>query len=139
MKMTPAQKHQERKLRIRIKELASEAGHIRHEERQTAGEWKYFLQLHRKTVVRQGARKAQLAYAILRGTPYCEVERSVRDRGVFLYQILPDVKKTAARFGVPNDVIEAWVAEMNVYLDTGIVPAKKEPSADEGSLCHAVA
>ena len=131
MKMTPTQKHQERKLRIRIKELASEAGHIRHEERQTSGEWKYFLQLHRKTVVRQGARKVQLAYAILRGTPYYEVERSVRDENVLRFQIWPDVKKTAARFGVPNDVIEAWGLDMNDYLSTGVVPAKKEPSVDD--------
>ena len=38
---------------IRIKELASEAGHIRHESNQCSGTEKWILNHHRTTVVRQ--------------------------------------------------------------------------------------
>ncbi len=54
-------------LKIKIKHLAAEARIIRTEERKHHGMEKWQLQHHRKTVVRDAARQAQLAYAFIRG------------------------------------------------------------------------
>jgi hypothetical protein len=96
-----------RHLRVRIKELASEAGHIRHEERQCSGYEKWNLQHHRKTTVRRAAREAQLAYACLRGVDYCIVEPYVRDPGEAKRR-LEASKKVATRFGGDPEQMELW-------------------------------
>lgn len=54
-------------LKIKIKHLAAEARIIRQEERKFHGMDKWALQHHRKTVVRDAARQAQMAYAVIRG------------------------------------------------------------------------
>lgn len=53
-------------LKIKIKSLAEEARIIRHEERKLHGFEKWKLQHHRKTVVRNAARRTLLAYQVLR-------------------------------------------------------------------------
>ncbi len=88
-------------LRVKIKSLASEAQHIRHEERRATRPWpiqvgtkevpiwtdgtpksnpvRLDLMGHRKDVVRLHARASLLAYAYLRGVPYRKVEACCHD------------------------------------------------------------
>lgn len=54
-------------LKIKIKSLAAEAAIIRHEERKNFGMSKWNLQNHRKTVVRDAARRALIAYTHIWG------------------------------------------------------------------------
>ena len=56
-----------RLLKIKIKHLAEEAKIIRTEEQKVHGMAKWKLQHHRKTTVRDAARRTQFAYAIIRG------------------------------------------------------------------------
>lgn len=104
-----------RHLRVHIKELAAEAGFIRHEERQCTGPERWKLQHHRKTVVRQAARRYQLAYACLRGKPYSHVEVSVRDVDE-ARRALSEAAKIAARFGAAPGVVEEWMLEAAEHL-----------------------
>ena len=68
-------------LKVKIKHLAEEARIIRKEEQKLHGMEKWKLQHHRKTVVRQAARRSQAAYQICRGrdwqscTSHCELTR----------------------------------------------------------------
>jgi len=92
-----------RHLRVRIKELASEAKHIRHEAAQCSGMEKWELNHHRTSVVRPAARQYLLAYGYLRGTPYREIERSVKRP--------PNWTKIANiidRFGGDSEGLKAW-------------------------------
>lgn len=101
-----------RHLRVHVKELASEAKHIRHEERQCSGKEKWRLQNHRKTVVRQAAREYQLAYACLRGIPYQRVEPHIRpERLNDRHRALIGAKKIALRFGADSEHVTAWLVE----------------------------
>ena len=83
-------------LKIKIKNLADEARTIRTEENKVHGMEKWNLQHHRKTVVRDAARRTQLAYQIIRGrdwksccshngftrmSDYSEVSRMVKKYG----------------------------------------------------------
>ena len=54
-------------LKIKIKNLADEARTIRQEENKLHGMDKWNLQHHRKTVVRDAARRSQIAYQMIRG------------------------------------------------------------------------
>lgn len=54
-------------LKIKVKNLADEARTIRTEEQKLRGMDKWNLQHHRKTVVRDAARRSQIAYQIVRG------------------------------------------------------------------------
>ncbi|MDJ0952469.1 MAG: hypothetical protein QNJ81_02200 [Acidimicrobiia bacterium] len=56
-----------RHLKVKIKNLAEEARIIRSEERKVHGMEKWELQHHRRTVVRDEARRSLIAYAIIRG------------------------------------------------------------------------
>jgi hypothetical protein len=56
-----------RHLKVKIKNLAEEARIIRTEERKVRGMEKWELQHHRRTVVRDEARRSLIAYAIIRG------------------------------------------------------------------------
>jgi hypothetical protein len=53
-------------LKVKVKHLAAEALIIRKEESLHHGTKKWGLQHHRKTILRTAARRAQLAYAIIR-------------------------------------------------------------------------
>jgi len=54
-------------LKIKIKTLAAEAGIIRREESKVKAMEKWSMQHHRKTVVRDAARRSLVAYQIIRG------------------------------------------------------------------------
>jgi hypothetical protein len=60
-------------LKVKIKSLAAEAAIIRQLEPR-AGPLRAEMAEHRRSVVRQAAREAQLAYAIIRRRPYQTVE-----------------------------------------------------------------
>lgn len=60
-------KDQRTHLKIKIKNLADEARTIRQEEQKLHGMEKWNLQHHRKTVVRDAARRTQVAYQFIRG------------------------------------------------------------------------
>jgi hypothetical protein len=57
-------------LKIKIKSLADEARTIRTEEQKLRGMEKWNLQHHRKTVVRDAARRSLIAYAFCRLKPW---------------------------------------------------------------------
>jgi len=54
-------------LKVKLKTLAEEARIIRHEERKYYGMDRWDLQHHRKTVVRDEARRTLIAYQFIRG------------------------------------------------------------------------
>ena len=54
-------------LRVKIKTLTAEAHIIRHEERKLHGMERWDVQHHRKTVVRDAARRTLIAYQHIRG------------------------------------------------------------------------
>jgi len=95
-----------RHLRVRIKELASEAKHIRHEERQVSGFVKWELQHHRRTVVRPAARYYLLAYGYGRGVPYKRMEATVREHN---QPALGRLKKIVTKFGGDPEGLESWL------------------------------
>ncbi len=57
-------------LKVKVKHLAEEARIIKREERKVRGMERWKLQHHRKTVVRDAARRALIAYLICRGKPH---------------------------------------------------------------------
>lgn len=77
-------------LKVKIKSLAAEAAIIRREERRFRPRWKSvkdetYLRLrgHRTMDVRQEARSAQLAYALLRERRYLAIESKCYDKVPF--------------------------------------------------------
>ena len=94
-----------RHLKVKIKNLAEEARIIRHEERKVRGMDKWELQHHRKTVVRDEARRSQVAYAIIRGkdpAPSARLDSS----GNIVAEDLPSVKRMVAKYGSSDLVKE---------------------------------
>ena len=70
-------------LKIKVKHLAEEARIIRREERKVRGMERWKLQHHRKTVVRDAARRSLIAYLICRGRPHeqhWKVKQSAHER-----------------------------------------------------------
>ena len=68
-------------LKIKVKNLADEARTIRAEEQKLHGVAKWNLQHHRKTVVRDAARRTLMAYQICRGRDWqscCSHDRFTR-------------------------------------------------------------
>lgn len=64
-------------LKIKIVSLMDEARIIRKEEQKLRGMEKWKLQRHRKTVVRDAARRSQIAYAFCRLKPWdCSASRN---------------------------------------------------------------
>lgn len=102
-------------LKIKIKNLAAEAGIIRVEERKVHGMDKWKLQHHRKTVVRSEARRSLIAYQFIRGRdPSCHfhelsqvrindwdaIERMVRKYGsATTVEALPKLKEAMQNHG----------------------------------------
>lgn len=106
-------------LKVKIKSLATEAKIIRHEERKfpTAAQAKKLqlrcggqreeggiysqLHTHRTMDVRREARSAQLAYGIIRGRKYSQIEETCYDP--------PDMKRISInlrRFGVTRTLLD---------------------------------
>lgn len=92
-----------RHLKVKVKSLAAEARIIRQEERRSKGPLRESLAEHRRGVVRNEARHSQIAYALLRGKPYDEIEGT--NSKPF------DIKKVldmAARFGACRSSEESY-------------------------------
>jgi hypothetical protein len=103
-------------LKIKIKNLADEARTIRTEENKLHGMAKWSLQHHRKTVVRDAARRAQIAQAIIRDRDWSdpasseeltrygdwkEIARMVRKYGTAeTVNSLPAIEKAFKSFSV---------------------------------------
>jgi len=89
-------------LKIKVKNLADEARTIRTEENKVHGMAKWNLQHHRKTVVRNAARRTQLAYQIVRGRdwrPCCSHDGFTR-RSDF-----SEVSRMVKRYGSAESVL----------------------------------
>ena len=65
-------------MKVKCKSLAAEAKIIRFEEKRTNGALRDELHLHRVLVVRAEARSSHIAYALLRGRKYEQIERSCK-------------------------------------------------------------
>lgn len=61
-------------LRVKVKSLAVEARLIRHEEHKTHGVLREHLHRHRVIQVRDAARNTHLAYGLIRGRAYEQME-----------------------------------------------------------------
>jgi hypothetical protein len=108
-------------LRVKIKSLAAEAVIIRQEARKTRGEIKQGLNEHKKDVVRTHARHNLLAYGLLRGVHYSDIEAKCYEE--------PDFSKIitlAKRFGGWSDIIDPWIEDARAYL-------KKQRRANYGN------
>lgn len=98
-------KDKRRYLKVKIKNLADEARTIREEERKVRGMDKWSLQHHRKTTVRDAARRSLIAYAIIRGKdPSVHESRNTDD---ILARALDrkEVERMVRKYGSP-EVIE---------------------------------
>lgn len=95
-------------LKIKVKHLAEEARIIRKEENKLYGIDKYYLQQHRKTTVRDAARRTQLAYAIIRGKERCiTLHPNTRDLSNDHKEIIRMVSKYGT-FDDPNATVKSW-------------------------------
>ncbi len=63
-------------LRVKLKSLAEEARIIRREEQRTHGRLRDELHLHRVGVVREAARATHIAYGLIKGRTYEQIERT---------------------------------------------------------------
>lgn len=90
-------------LKVKIKHLAAEARIIRFEELKSFGSQRDSLAVHRRTVVRDAARQAQIAYALIRGKDYrasaCRVDQLKHDRD---YAAVYDMVKRFGGWGMAN-------------------------------------
>jgi hypothetical protein len=112
-------------LKIKFNSLQAEAYIIRNEERKLRkriekkklrtdqpvaefGELSTFnsIKLHRKWNVRNEQRATHLARAFLKGKPYKEVEKSVKDEHFFKYHIYPRVLSMVGKYG--PDKLNKW-------------------------------
>lgn len=88
-------------LKIKVKNLADEARTIRQEENKLHGMAKWNLQHHRKTVVRDAARRAQLAYQIVRGRDW---ESSASHDGFTRRSDFSEVSRMVKKYGSAETV-----------------------------------
>ncbi len=98
-------------LKIKIKSLVDESKNIRSEANKTSGMAKWRLQHHRTTVVRTHTRHNLLAYGLLRGVSYREIEKKCGTPPNF-----NTVIKHAKQFGAAEEYMEEWVADAKDYI-----------------------
>lgn len=94
-------------LKVKVKHLAAEARIIRHEEASLRGMSKWSLQHHRKTTVRDAARTAQMAYALLRNKTFLSTMPGCTPSSADIQE----VKRLAKKFGSfdnHSEVVEEW-------------------------------
>lgn len=106
-----------RLLKVKIKHLAAEAKIIRHEERRTRHPTlRSNLAEHRRTVVRDAARNALLAYGFIRGRTIDQMESGSRKPRNWR-EILRQVKKYGpAEFD--SGLFDAWKQGGDQILDS---------------------
>ena len=85
-------------LKIKIKNLADEARTIRKEEQKLHGMEKWKLQHHRKTVVRDAARRSLIAYMKIRGKEW-EQHALKRDDCVMIARDNKEVERMVRKYG----------------------------------------
>lgn len=83
-------------LRIKVKSLAEEARIIRREEQRTWGLLREELHHHRVVQVRRAARSAHLAYGLIKGRTWLQMETVSRSFGMVDW---PAIYKMVTRYG----------------------------------------
>ena len=91
-------------LKIKVKSLAAEARIIRHEERKVHGMRRWGLQHHRRTVVRDAARRSLIAYQLVRGRDW---EDCASDDPFTRLGDWSPVEKMIRKYGTPEH-LEVW-------------------------------
>jgi len=100
-------------LKIKIKNLADEARTIRTEERKVHGMAKWNLQHHRKTVVRDAARRTQIAYQFIRGRDY---ESCSSHNGFTRLSDFSEVSRMVKKYGSAESVNSLPILEADMKL-----------------------
>jgi len=100
-------------LKIKVKNLADEARTIRTEERKVHGMEKWNLQHHRKTVVRNAARRTQIAYQIVRGRDW---EPCASHNGFTRLSDYSEVSRMVKRYGSAESVLTLPTIEAQLKL-----------------------
>lgn len=103
-------------LKIKVKSLAAEARIIRHEERRVHGMRRWGLQHHRRTVVRDTARRSLVAYQWIRGRDWeacasTDPATQLRDRF--------SVEKMIKKYGTSKQ-LEGWSNEQETENVRGV-------------------
>lgn len=88
-------------LKIKIVSLMDEARTIRKEEQKLRGMEKWKLQHHRKTVVRDAARRSQIAYAICRDRNW---EDPASSHELTRYSDWKEIERMVRKYGTPEAV-----------------------------------
>jgi hypothetical protein len=86
-------------LKIKIKNLADEARTIRAEEQKLRGVDKWKLQHHRKTVVRDAARRSLIAYQMIRGRDWKQHALRLPDNNVRVFADMKEVERMVRKYG----------------------------------------
>lgn len=93
------------RLRVNVASLVAESRIIRKETKRAGDCYRFQLDSHRRTVVRQELRYANLALAFVRGRAYRNVERNAK--------AMPDAKRIReklSRFGISVATLDKWIA-----------------------------
>lgn len=125
-------------LKVKIKSLAEEAKIIKQEARKLKAEakkldhahgnpdlakklrWQVISLLdHKDFPVANEARHSLLAYAILRGKPYCVAEQKCREDNRPSFK---KVEEMARRFGATKEEISDWIDEAKKHLGIYVAP-----------------
>ena len=88
-------------LKIKIKNLADEARTIRKEEDKLHGMEKWKLQHHRKTVVRNAARRTLIAYQMIRGRDW---QSSTSHSELVRWGDWKDIARMVRKYGMADTV-----------------------------------
>jgi hypothetical protein len=89
-------------LKVKIKHLAEEARIIRSEEQKLHGMDKWKLQHHRKTVVRDAARRSQVAYQMIRGRDWQSCAR-LNEEGELWWGDRKEVERMIRKYGAKDE------------------------------------
>jgi hypothetical protein len=100
-------------LKIKVKNLADEARTIRQEENKLHGMAKWNLQHHRKTVVRNAARRTQVAYQIVRGRDW---ESSASHDGFTRMSDFSEVSRMVKKYGSAEAITSLPEVEKSLKL-----------------------
>jgi hypothetical protein len=104
-------------LKIKIKNLADEARTIRVEENKLHGMAKWNLQHHRKTVVRNAARRTQLAYQIVRGRDW---QSCCSHNGFTRMSDFSEVSRMVKKYGSAESVLTLPTIERTLKLTSAL-------------------
>ena len=89
-------------LKVKIKHLAEEARIIRKEEQKLHGMEKWKLQHHRKTKVRDAARRTQVAYQMIRGRDW-QSSAKLSEDGELWWGDRKEVERMVNKYGANHE------------------------------------